>query len=234
MKKKHVIPILTSLVITSLLATGVTFTWFVSIYTVARNTNRPGEIEGVAVSKYWDNESVDTDKWTDFSLASPANLFIGEMTRIDRLPENHETYFLFRFTEPSDTTTHYQLVVDSIDIAFYSYFEEDDFTVPEIFYYNDNPNQSAFSSYLTTSTNGNLNPKTLFDDKSSMTEQWINEEDIVITPSFITPDTYLYINLLPRLEELQNIIDYIPIQYSPYSITFSIHFRLEMRTVDEN
>lgn len=217
-----------------LLSTAISYAWFLSDFRIADQINDPGDISSNVTTKVWDPDKVGADKWTAFSLASPFTLYLGEMERVDVLPEESDkSYFLFNVTEQNDINAHYQIVVAEIEIEIYSYYEDEVVSVPTVEYYDSLPAQTTFSSYSYMSSNGTLDPTVIFSDKSGMSEFHIETLDYSLTSSFVSPTNYLYINLVPRIVEMQAIIDNIPLNYAPYALSFIFNFVVEMRTIDE-
>lgn len=232
--KKVMLAVLsTTIAFSTLLTASITFAWLLHEYNLGENINTPGELAGLITTKYWDKDSVAENKWTAINVENPVPLYLGEMTRIDELPNESNTYFVFNFSETSDATTQYQLIIESINISIYSHYLEDEVAVAEVSYYDSDPGQEVFSAFIVIDDDAALNPLTLFADTSLMDEHHIDTEDFALTPLFLEPTDFIYVNFTLRLTELQNVIDNIPLDISPYTINFDFNFALEKRTIDE-
>lgn len=225
---------LTSLSLAGLITTTITFAWFSSDWRIADQKNQPGLISTTSVMEVWDLEENNENKWKQIPANSVA-VYLGEMQRVDQLPEDsHKSYFLFNAVENNNVPVHYEVRVTEITVELYSYRDDEFITDEAVGYYDYTPAQTIYNSYSYTSTSSGLNPETIFNDLNGFDEVHINERNLSLTNDLIAPDEYLYLNLVPRLTEVQALVDNIPPIYAPYALYFTVNFSLEARTIDEN
>ncbi len=221
---------ITLLAFSSLITATVSFAWILSTYPFNNIDNKTGQIDGVAMSKVWNFTNSATNKWEEISTPTPQNQNMGEMYRIDTLPDNTVSYYMFNFTETSEANTHYFLVMESIDILIHDILNDVDVVLPDISYYEGVPSQAAYYYNEVVTTTADQNPVTLFASAPAGTQ--INTENQVLPSTNLTADQYLYLKFDLNIEELQNIIDVVPLQHSPYILKFVFNFNLEKRTTD--
>lgn len=220
-----------ALLITSILSVGVAYAWFPSLFDIASQNQNPGTLDANANYSYWDKASLNTNKWTTISAETPLTLNLGEMVRIDQLPSGTENYFRFNFSESADVSYHYQVVLETLAIIVDTNVGV--VSLPEVNYYSADPSQKAYNYYYFLSTSDILDPTLVFANPSSMTSYQVTSLDQNLVGAYLEETTYLYVMFDLRLKEIQNIIDRIPVSYSPYSLEFAFNFLIEKRTIDE-
>ena len=223
--------ILNTTLVVSLLSVGIAYAWFPSIFQVGRDDFNPGDLDSDSSYSHWNKSSVAPNKWEVVSALTPLNVDLGEMITIDQLPAGTENYFKFKMNEAGVAKFNYNVILETLEIRIDT--NVGFVTIIDIDYYNADPSQKVFDYYYVLDLNDNLNPTTLFADTSSMTIYQVTAESQMLTTSEIAMNQYLYVMMIPRLVEIQNIIDRIPIAYSPYSLEFNFTFLLEKRTIDE-
>lgn len=230
MKRKVMLSLaLTLLAFSSLVITSISFAWILTTYPFANLDNKPGEIDGLVTSKYWNKNSAQTNKWEEFNISQIPDQEIGQMDRIDLLPTDHFSYFVFNFNETTTANTTYFLIMESIEIFIESDSNDSGDELEEVSYYNSSPDQAAYYYRAARSTNPDLNPTTLFSGEGTQ----INSENQIISPTDLADDEYFYIMFYLELGKVQNIIHKIPLHFSPYTLGFEFTFNVEKRTIDE-
>lgn len=231
MKRKLTLSLaMTLLAFSSLVTASISFAWIITTYPFNNIDNKPGQIDGVAMSKVWNIASVQTNKWENITTPTPQNHAMGLMNRIDVLPDDHVSYYLFNFSETSAADTHYFLVMESIEIIIHEVVGDIDISITDVSYYNSTPSQAAYYFNEVVSSTVDANPLTLFNESPAGVQ--IDSENQVLPSTNLMPNQYLYLKFYLSLNEIQNIIDVIPLQHSPYTLKFVFNFNLEKRTID--
>lgn len=213
-----------------ILSVGVAYAWFPSLFTIGSQTHQPGNINADANYSYWDKASAQTNKWTTISPSTPVKLQLGEMIRIDQLPAGTESYFRYHFNESATVQYNYRVILQSIQIIVVN--NSGPLTIAGVNYYTATPSQKLFDFYYVLSATPDANPTTLFANPGSMTKYQVTSQNMILSGDFIAKNQYLYGMFTLRLLEVQNVIDQIPIGYSPYSLEFEFIFNFEKRTID--
>lgn len=205
---------------TSISALSVTYAWFVWGVSLGRNQFESGNLDSTFSAQRWINSA-----WQNSNSA----FYLGEMNTISQLPPDSFTYFKFNAQDASSAQTHYNVILEDLELSITN--DDGTFTFPELNYFESDPSLQAFDYYLHYG-NDNLNPTIVFSDLSSMDKYHLTNRQQTLSPSFFGLDNYIYLRLEIRLDELQSMVNVIPIEYTPYSINFDITFSLEVRTID--
>lgn len=231
-KQDHLfLVILNTVLIVSMIGMGVTYAWFPWVFDVGSDDFIPGPLDKDFSHAYWNKASGNTNKWKNITLAEPVNIDLGEMVAIDELPTGTENYFKFRMNEINPVQYTYEVILQSVDLAIETI--EGPMAFEDVHYYDADPSQKVFNYYYVLSTSDNLDPTVLFANPSELPVYQIATPNQHLTTSAILQTEYLYVMVVLRLKEIQNMVDRIPIAYSPYSVTYTFSFMLEKRTIDE-
>lgn len=224
--------ILNTVLIVSLVGVGVTYAWFPWVFDVGNDDFIPGPLDQDFSHAYWNKASLSSNKWKAITLAEPVNIELGEMVAIDELPTGTENYFKFKMNEIKSVQYTYEVILQNIEIELDTI--EGPMTFEDVHYYNANPSQKVFDYHYVLSTNDNLDPTVLFANLGALPIYQITTQNQHLTTSAILQTEYLYVMVSLRLKEIQNLVDRVPIAYTPYSVTYAFSFMLEKRTIDEN
>lgn len=207
---------------------GVTYAWYSTFYDLARIENKPGDLDS---SFSFSNYNKDTLTWETLSLGEDLVIYLGEMRNIANLPADNEHYFKFKLMDASSAQTHYNVIIENINIIVENATET--FDLPGVDYYITNPSQNAFNFYFHMSTSNDLDPTTVFADYETMPMNKVTAPNQGIFPNYVPLENWTYVMIKPQLREVQNIIRQVPVEYSPYTLIFNMDFAGEVRTIDE-
>lgn len=218
-----------SLIAVMISSVAFVYAWMSPIVDVAETNNMVGIFDSNLDVKYWNKSSSNTNKWEN-PVGSDAVIFgLGEMLSIAELPSDSNAYLKFTMSDPEVPHYNFNVLLQTIAISVSNISGPK--TVPDIDYYSGTPTQRCFDYYYVVGDN-NIYPATLFGDLGSLTKYQFTTTNQEIAGEYIDPGNWLYIMIKPRLTETQNIIRKIPIEYSPYQLTFTLSFNGETRTID--
>jgi len=229
--KKILFATLNALLVTSLLGVGVAYAWFPSVFEIGHINFAPGTLDDDFNYSFWNKAAAGTNKWQGVSIAAPLNVNLGEMITIDALPSGTENYFQFKTSETNNAQYTFAVILEMIEIKIVT--NSGTITIVDVEYYESDPSQKVFDYYYVLNASDNLVPTTLFANPETMTKYQVTTLNQNLTGSAFAQDQNLYVMMVPRLKEVQNIIDRVPIALSPYAIEFNFTFLLEKRTIDE-
>lgn len=222
------------LILTIIISATAVFAWFTTIRPVTETEFETGQFNSTLQLQYWNNNSVEHNKWTDIPVYGSVGEFFhyfGELTDISKLPENCTVYLKMNVSDNSGAKYIYDISLDTININVYDGLNQkiDDASINDINYYS--LNQSCIESYYIKSENSILTPEQLTLPSESV---WIIKEEHSFSAGlFAAEGEYMYVKLILRHEELLNIIRQIPLHYSPYKIEFVFKIKSIIRTVDD-
>ncbi len=206
---------------------SVAYAWMAPFFDVFNQNNRPGQLDSDLDVRYWNKASLDANKWEAPGGTGSLIYGLGEMLSIAELPTDSNAYLKLQMADSEAPYYEYKVLIHNITINVSNGTGPK--TVADIDYYTGTPTQQCFDYYYVIGDD-DLLPTTVFSDLESLTKYQITTINQNISPTFIDQDQWLYLMLKPRLSEAQNIIRKIPIEYSPYTLTFTFAFNGETRT----
>lgn len=207
---------------------GVTYAWYSTFFDLTRIEHKPGDLNSsFSFAKY----NKDTAVWESVNLGEDLEIGLGEMRNIANLPPNNEHYFKFKLMDTSTAITHYNVIIEKINIIVES--TAGTFDLDGVDYYITNPSQNAFNFYFHMSTINDIDPTVIFEDYENMAMNKVTAPNEGIFPDYVELENWTYVMIKPQLREVQNIIRQVPVEYSPYTLVFNMDFAGEVRTIDE-